>query len=79
MNNEFGTGITIIFEVATPFQWKPSYYKDLTAPMHRVMWLWFAVAFLPTGYVEHRCLLLEAAWRKGFETASTPKNDDDDE
>lgn len=63
---EYGKGVTVIIEVSTPFHWGLKLTKDSDTKMYRITWLLFAIAFLPIGYVEHRCILLEAAWRKGL-------------
>lgn len=34
----------IVFEVASPFRWKPAYERDITGgPFHRIIWAWFSV------------------------------------
>lgn len=36
-------GIFFVFEISTPFQWKPGFYAS-QATIFRVWWLWFALS-----------------------------------
>ena len=37
----------IVFEVTSPFRWKPAYEREITdGPFHRVAWAWFSVTLV---------------------------------
>ena len=40
----------IMLECSPPFQWRPSYRH--VADVRRVMWMWFAIAYVPGGFNE---------------------------
>lgn len=42
--------MTIVIEVSRPVQWRPWRYSGPT--MHRVGWLWFAIAVLRVPFEE---------------------------
>lgn len=44
----------LMLECSPPFQWKPSYVRvgSGVGSARRVMWAWFAIAYVPGGFNE---------------------------
>jgi hypothetical protein len=40
----------LMLECSPPFQWKPSYRR--AGGVRRMMWAWFAIAYVPGGFNE---------------------------